>query len=110
MPKQIQPLIMNFEIINYSFFESRSNKHFLRFTFLLSNENEEFEKDQIFLIEDDGDFHKSFYDFIDQFACLVELKDDLALDDFIGEKGTCYLKNSLFNGKIYRNIKIKSLE
>ncbi|WP_223553879.1 hypothetical protein [Lysinibacillus sphaericus] len=103
-------VIMHFVISKYEFFTSRSGQEFLRFVFILSNENESYEEDQIFLVEDNGDIHPSFNEFVEQFNRFIELKDNITFGDFIGEKGTCYMEPYNHYGKIYRKIKIISLE
>ncbi|MGE8052878.1 hypothetical protein ACQKOD_02740 [Bacillus mycoides] len=78
--------------------------------FWLSNENEEFEETQVFLVEENGDIHSSFTDFVDQFKQFIELKDDITFDDFIGETGTCYIHTYNHYLKKYRKIMITGLE
>lgn len=102
-------VIYIFKIIKWEFFTSKAGQDFLRINFWLSNENEEFEEMQVFLVEENGDIHSSFNNFVDQFRQHTELKDDITLDDFIGESGTCYIHTYSYYGKTYRKIMITSL-
>ena len=111
--KGIPPIVkvpMHFKIIKYDFFTSRAGQEFLRMYFWLSNENEAYEETQVFLVEENGDIHSSFNDFVDQFRQYIELKDDITFADFIGESGTCYINNYNHYGKIYRKIVITDLD
>lgn len=110
--KGIPPIVkvpMHFEITKYDFFTSRAGQEFLRLYFWLSNENEEFEHTQVFLVEENGDIHSSFNDFVDQFRQFIELKDDITFDDFIGESGSCYIHDYNHHGNNYRKIMITEL-
>lgn len=109
-PFAVGQVIYQFKIVRYDVFQSKNGKNFLRFVFFLFYENEQFEEEQVFLLDENGNPNWSFYRFLDQFSRYGELKDTIVAEDFIGERGTCYIEFAHRNGRIHRNIQLTSLE
>ena len=93
-----------FKIIRYEIFIARTAQRYLKLVFQLWNENESFEVDQIYELYDDDSAHPAYYRFLDQFRQFGEIKDDVTVEDLIGEKGTCYIKHNSSHGKVYQQI------
>ncbi len=108
-PHQLQ-VLYNFQIIKYEVFQSRSYQRYLKLIFYLSNENESFEIDQLFELYDDDSAHPAYYRLLDQFRQFGEVKNDVTVEDLIGERGTCYVKHNYSNGKTYQQIILTSWE
>lgn len=102
--------IYNVIIDRYEVFSSFTYRSYLKLICHLWNENESFEIDQVFELYDDGSVHQSFYEFVDQFRQFGEVKDDVTVEDLIGEKGTCTIKHHFSNGKVYQKIVLTSWE
>lgn len=103
-------VIYRFVIERYEIFTSKYGRDYLKFVFLLSNENETFEEDQIFPIGLSNNYSPRFEEFVKQFSQFCELTDDNTFNDFIGEKGECYIDLSHYNGRTYRKLIITALE
>lgn len=110
LPFYLQKVQSNFEIIHQEIFTSNRQQQFLKYTFKLSNENGEYQEDQMFLLDDEGYIHSSFYDLIDQFRQFGEVNENFNVEDLVGEKGTCYFESHHSNGKVYKKIVLTSWE
>ena len=99
-----------FQINRYEVITSRTSQRYLKLIFHVWNENENFEIDQLYMLYDDNSVHSSFYDFIDQFRQFGEIKDEIYVEDLIGERGTCYFKSNYSHGKTYKKIVLTSWE
>lgn len=99
-----------FQIDRYEVITARTSQRFLKLVFKVWNENEDFEIDQLYMLYDDNSAHSSFYDFTNQFRQFGEVKDEILVQDLIGERGTCYFKNNFSNGKVYQKIVLTSWE
>lgn len=108
IPFNLQVVVYHFEIIRQEIFTSYNKQQFLKYVFKLTNENEEYEEDQMFLLNDEGHIHSSFYDFIDQFRQFGEVNDDFNVEDLVSEKGTCYFETNHSRGKTYKKIVLTS--
>lgn len=93
----LNEVIYSFKIDRYEVLTARENRRFLKIVLNLFNENENFEQDQVFELYEDDSVHDSFYQFVDQFRQFGEVKDEIYVEDLIGEKGTCYIKRNKFN-------------
>lgn len=103
-------VIYKFVIDRYEIFTSNYGQDFLKFVFSLSNENEVFEESQIFPIDTRDYCSPRFEEFVEQFSEFCQLSDDNTFDDFIGEKGECYIDPFYYNGRTYRKLIITALE
>lgn len=100
-----------FKISRYEIFESKADQEYLKLVFSLNNENESFEVDQIFPIDSLGQLGFRYEILLDQFEKFYgEIDRNADYEDFVGEKGTCFLEHSKYRGRIYQRVVFVSLE
>lgn len=100
----------DFVISRYEIFESRADQEYLKLVFRLKNENESFEVDQIFPIDSLGQLGFRYELLLDQFEKFYgEIDRNVDYEDFVGERGSCFLKQSEYKGRFYQQVVFVSL-
>ena len=111
LPLQIQRSIYNFEIVACDIFLANNKGYYYgKLKFHLENETGIHDIDQVFSFTLNYKPGKRLEEFFTQFSSLIELNDTFGLEDFVGERGTCFLEEITSNEKVYYKINITSLE
>lgn len=104
-------IFYKFTISRYEIFESKAGQEYLKLVFSLNNENESFEVDQIFPIDSLGQLGYRYEKLLDQFEKFYgEIDRNVDYKDFVGERGSCFLEQTQYKGRIYRHVIFTSLE
>lgn len=111
LPLEWQNQIYHFEIVNCDTFPSKNKDfYYVKFIFALENGTGNYQVEQVFSFKGEYAPSKRLDEFFSQFMYFIELNETFSLEDFVGEKGTCFIEPVNANYQTYYKIIITSLE